>query len=269
MPRPIDHVRSLLFLPASNPRAVAKARTLPADLVILDLEDAVADGDKAAAREAAIAAAREDWGGRLLGVRVNGTGSSWHDDDVAALRSLAGIAVAVLPKAKDPRVVERVGERLGLPLLAMIESARGVRAACDIAALPQVTGLIAGANDLAADLRMPAASGRAGLAPSLHLILLAARAAEVAAFDGVYNRIDDAAGFEEDARAGWLAGFDGKSLIHPSQVDPTNRLFGPSPEELEEAQAMVEAARGGAERFRGRMIEVMHVAQARRTIARG
>ena len=162
MTRPLDHVRSALFLPASNARALAKARTLACDLVILDIEDAVMEADKDAARAAVVAAAGEDWVGRLL----------------------------------------------------------------------------------------------------------AARAAGIVAFDGVYNRLDDAEGFAADAQAGRAAGYDGKSLIHPSQIDPANRIFGATEAEAEEARALIEAFSGGAERFRGRMIEAMHVATAHRILGR-
>lgn len=268
MAQSLDHVRSALFLPASNARALAKARTLACDLVILDLEDAVAEGDKDGARAAAVAATAEYWGGRLLAVRVNGPDSPFHDADVRALAGLDGLALAVLPKAEDSAAVERVGARLAVPLLAMIETPAGLYAAREIAALPCAAGLIVGPNDLAASLRLPPNAGRAGLALALQMILLAARAAGIVAFDGVYNRLDDPEGFAQDCRAGRLAGFDGKTLIHPNQIAPANEAFGPSPQEVEEAGALIAAASGRAERFRGRMIESMHVEQARRLVAR-
>ncbi|UAK22974.1 HpcH/HpaI aldolase/citrate lyase family protein [Sphingomonas nostoxanthinifaciens] len=264
----IAPIRSALFLPASNARAVAKARTLACDLVILDLEDAVAEGDKAEARAAAVAASNENWGDRLLAVRLNGAESNWHDADLAAVARLPGLDLIVLPKVDDPLAVRHVGERAGMPILAMIETAAGVYAARQIAAEHAVAGLIAGVNDLAAALRIPVGAGRAALEPSLHLILLAARAAGKLALDGVYNRLDDAEGFAADARAGQRAGFDGKSLIHPDQIEPCNRLFVPSEADIEEARALVAAATGGAERFRGRMIETLHVDSARTLLAR-
>ena len=265
---PLDHVRSALFLPASNARAMAKAQGLPCDMVILDLEDAVADAGKDAARVAAVAAAGGDWGGRLLAARINAPGTAWHDEDVSALANLAGLDLVVLPKAEAADQVARLGTALARPLLAMIETPAGIYAARDIAAAPGVAGLIVGPNDLAAALRLPAGAGRGGLALALQAILLAARAAGIAAFDGVYNRLDDPDGFAADCAAGQLAGFDGKTLIHPGQVDPANRLFGPSPDEVVDARALIEAATGGAERFHGRMIEAMHVASARRVLAR-
>lgn len=267
-PPSLDRVRSALFLPASNPRALAKARTLPCDLVILDLEDAVAAADKDAARAAAVAAAREDWGGRLLAIRINAADTSWHNADAAALARLAGLDLVVLPKVEDAACAGTLGDRLACPLLAMIETPAGIYAARAIAASRPVAGLIVGANDLAASLRLPADAGRDALTPLLQSILLAARAAGIAAFDGVYNRIDDAAGFEADCAAGRRAGFDGKTLVHPAQVEIANCIFGPTVEEIEDARALIAAATGGAERFRGRMIEAMHVAQAERVVAR-
>jgi citrate lyase subunit beta/citryl-CoA lyase len=149
----------------------------------------------------------------------------------------------------------------------MIETARGVLAIRELG--PLTSGLIAGTNDLAADLGIPPGEGRAGLAVSLQRIVLAARAEGVAAFDGVYNKLDDLDGLAAQCREGRAFGFDGKSLIHPSQIETANRLFGPSDEELDVAARLVAAATGGAERFEGRMIETLHVDQARRTLAKG
>ena len=257
----LDRVRSALFLPASNPRAVAKARILPCDLVILDLEDAVAPEDKDAARQAAVAAMQSDWGDRVVAVRINPPGSPAGEADLAALDGVR-LDLLVLPKVEGPPPA------LGRPLLAMIETPAGLYAAREIAEMADVAGLIVGANDLAAALRLPPGAGRAELALPLQMVLLAARAAGRIALDGVYNRLDDAAGFEADAAAAVQAGFDGKTLIHPAQVEPCNRLFAPSADEAEEARALVQAAGAGAIRFRGRMVEAMHVATARRLLAR-
>ncbi len=259
MTLPLDHVRSALFLPASNPRAIAKARTLPADLVILDLEDAVPDAEKEIARAAAVAAAR-DWPG-LLAIRINGSDSRWHGADRTAVAQ-SGADFVVWPKVERPAELDAAPR----PVIAMIETPAGVYAARDIAATARVAGLIAGTNDLAAALRLPA--GRNGLALAFQAIVLAARAARIAVFDGVYNGIDDAEGFAADCRAGRLLGFDGKAVIHPNQVDPANRLFGPSEAEVADARALIAAATGGAERYDGRMIETMHVDSARRVLAR-
>ncbi len=258
--------RTILFLPASNPRAIAKARALPADMIVLDLEDAVKPEDKAAAREAAREAVREGFGGRPVAVRVNILGSAWYGEDVVSIRH-SGADFAILPKAETNRQVHDTKVLVEIPVLAMIETAKGVLSAPAIA--PASAGLIAGTNDLAADLALPADAGRGGLAHGLQTIVLAARASGVPAFDGVYNRLDDDAGLADQCREGRAFGFDGKSLIHPSQIDTANRLFSPSEDELDAAERLVAAATGGAERFEGRMIETMHVEQARAALAKG
>jgi citrate lyase subunit beta/citryl-CoA lyase len=255
-------IRSALFLPASNPRAIAKARTLPCDLVILDLEDAVAADAKPAARMAARAALAHDWEGRQVAVRINTMEGGDAQADLAVLAGAAGLCALVLPKVEVPPPA------LPWPVLAMIETPTGLYAAREIAGAPGVAGLIAGVNDLAAALHLPPQAGRAELALPLQMILLAARAAGIVAWDGVWNMLDDPAGFEADAAAAARAGFDGKTLIHPSQIEPCNRLFAPSPEEVAEAQQLLAAAGEGAQRFRGRMVEAMHVAAARRRLAR-
>ena len=255
--------RTLLFLPASNLRAIQKARELMADMIVLDLEDAVKPEDKETAREAASAAAREGFGGRPVAIRVNVSGSGWFEADAAALRG-SGVSFAILPKAESERELLNLAERAGAPVLAMVETARGVQAAAQFA--HATTGLIAGTNDLAADLAIPPGSGRAGLALGLQTVVLAARAAGVAAYDGVYNRLEDDDGLEAECREGRAFGFDGKSLIHPSQIETANRIFGPIEAEIDAAARLLAAATGGAERFEGRMIEAMHVEQARALI---
>lgn len=260
--------RTALFLPASNPRAITKARGLAADLVILDLEDAVKDADKATARVAAVEAVAQGFGPRLAAIRLNGIESGEHLDDVAAVAaSLADFAV--LPKAEGAETVAQVAAAVGKPLLAMIETPLGVLAAADIAAVPGVSGLIAGTNDLAASLRLPPSSGRAQMAVALQTIILAARASQVWALDGVFNRLDDPDGLAVECSEGRALGFDGKSLIHPNQIEIAAAAFGPGAQELEEARALVAAATGGAERYQGRMIEAMHVDQARALLDRG
>ena len=257
--------RTILFLPASNPRAIEKARALPADMIVLDLEDAVKPEDKTEARGAAVAAVRDGFGGRPIAIRVNMQGSRWYGEDVVALRH-SGVDYAVLPKAETPGQVHDLKVLVEVPVLAMIETARGVLAAPSMAA--GTSALIAGTNDLSADLAIPAGAGRAGLAHSLQMVVLAARAAGIAAFDGVYNKLEDGEGLAEQCREGRAFGFDGKSLIHPSQIETANRIFGPSDEEVRAAERLIAAATGGAERFEGRMIESMHVEQARAVLAR-
>lgn len=257
--------RSLLFLPASNPRAIEKARTLAADMVILDLEDAVKDEDKAAAREAAIAATAEGFGDRPVAVRVNPLDTPHFGEDVVAVRRCAADYI-VLAKTETPKQAHDAGWLIGKPVLAMIETPKGVIDAAAIA--PATRGLIAGTNDLSATLKIPAGAGRSGLVYALQRVVLAARAAGAAAFDGVYNVLDSDDGLAAECAEGRAFGFDGKSVIHPSQIDTVNRLFSPSAAELDHARRLIEAATGGAERHEGKMIEAMHVDQARALVAR-
>lgn len=257
--------RSLLFLPASNPRAIAKARALSADLIILDLEDAVAEADKSTARDAAVEASRTGFGGRPVAIRINAVGSPHHGADmVAARRSAAGYVV--LPKVETMRDIHDTKVVCERPVVTMIETPRGVLGAPALAGVS--AGLIAGTNDLSASLRIPPGVGRAGLSLSLQHIVLAGRAAGVAVFDGVHNRLDDHAGLEAEAEEGRAFGFDGKSVIHPDQIETVNRVFTPSDEELAAAEALIASARGGAQRHEGRMVEDLHVAQARLLVAR-
>lgn len=255
--------RSALFLPASNPRAIEKARTLDADLVILDLEDAVKPEDKDAARRAAVDAVAAGFGERLVAIRVNALHSRECEAD---LRALVGVRpdFVVVPKVEDGHGLSAFAR----PVLAMIETPRGVAAASAIAATPGVMGLIAGVNDLKAELGLPAGAGRAGLTLALQTIVLAARVARGWAIDGVFNALDDPQGLAAECAEGRAWGFDGKSLIHPGQIAAANAGFAPGAAEVEEARALIAAATGGAERFRGRMVEAMHVEQAKAVLAR-
>ncbi|WP_010545550.1 HpcH/HpaI aldolase/citrate lyase family protein [Sphingomonas elodea] len=259
--------RTALFLPASNPRAVGKARTLDCDMVILDLEDAVKPEDKDAAREAAVAAVAEGFGDRIAAIRVNAADTAEHGPDLAAIARSAA-ALVVVPKVEDAATAARVADAVGKPILAMIETPAGVLAAVAIAAEPGVTGLIAGTNDLKASLGIPAAAGRGGLSLALQTVVLAARAGNGWALDGVFNALADLDGLAAECREGRALGFDGKTLIHPGQISTTRAAFAPTAEEVAEARALVAAATGGAERFRDRMIEAMHVAQARHILER-
>ena len=257
-------VRSLLFLPASNPRAIAKAREAGSDLVVLDLEDAVRPEDKTAARKAAVDAVAEQWP-MPVAIRVNGVGTQWHSLDLDAVaRSRADFAV--VPRAISRHLVHGIAEAVDKPVLAMIETAAGVLAAAQIADC--CAGLIAGTNDLRADLRLPLDAGRAPISASLQMMILAARAAGIAAFDGVFNSLDDPAGFSREAEEGRNLGFDGKSLIHPNQIAICHEAFAPTAAELARAKALVEAFHGGAERFGNEMIERMHVEAAQRVLER-
>ena len=257
-------IRSVLFLPASNPRAIAKARSAGADLVVLDLEDAVKAEDKKDVRKAAVEAVASQWDGPVA-IRINGVGTSYHSLDLDSVaRSKADFAV--IPRAISSHLVRDVAETVRKPVLAMIETAAGVLAAAEIA--HACAGLIAGTNDLRADLRLPLGATREPISASLQMIVLAARAAGVAAFDGVFNSLDDPEGFTSEAQSGRALGFDGKSLIHPNQIAPCHQAFAPTAAEVERARALVDAFQGGAERFGNEMIERMHVEAAERVLER-
>jgi citrate lyase subunit beta/citryl-CoA lyase len=256
--------RSALFLPASNPRAIAKAREAGADVVILDLEDAVRVEDKDAARAAAVEAVAEPWP-CLIAIRVNGIASEWlRSDEEAVVKSTADFVV--LPRCEDEAQVRLVQEKTRKPCAAMIETPAGVLASPRIAG--EAAALIAGTNDLRASLRLPPGAGRDCMSASLQLVVLAARSAGVPAFDGVFNGLDDAEGFAAEAREGRMFGFDGKSLIHPNQIAPCHEAWAPTPEEIARAERLISAAQGGAERFEGEMIERMHVEAAKRLLGR-
>jgi len=200
-----------------------------------------------------------------IALRVNGAGTEWHSLDIdAAAGSKADFVV--VPRAISAHLVHGVAEAVSKPVLAMIETAAGVLAAPQIADV--AAGLIAGTNDLRADLRLPLNATREPISASLQMIVLAARASGIAVFDGVFNRLDDADGFIAEAEEGRRLGFDGKSLIHPNQIEPCHRAFAPSENELERARKLVDAFQGGAERFEDEMIERMHVEAAQRVLER-
>ena len=257
-------IRSLLFLPASNPRAIEKARGSAADLVVLDLEDAVKSADKEAARAAAVEAVAAEWP-MPVAIRINSVGSEWHGLDVLAI-SHSNAQLVVIPRAESRDELHYARSHTGRAVAAMIETARGVVAAPQIA--EEAAALIAGTNDLRADLRLPLNATREPISASLQMTILAARAAGIPVFDGVFNNLTDAEGFADECRHGRSLGFDGKSLIHPDQIEPCNRLFGPGEAEIDRARKLVEAFSGGAERFENQMIERMHIEAARRVLAR-
>lgn len=265
--------RTMLYAPATNARAVEKARTLSADCVALDLEDAVAPDAKAAARAAALAAiAAGDWGRRELIVRVNGLETPEAEADFAALAGSAADAI-LLPKLRSAQDAARgVALAAGKPLWVMIETPQAVLHAEQIAATPGVAALVAGFNDLALELRARPAPGRQPMHYAMAQIVLAARAAGIFALDGVYDRIDDPEGLAAEAQQAADFGFDGKSVIHPAQIAPVNAAFTPGPEEVEHARGVIAAHRDAAAQgrhvatFRGRMVEVLHVLQAEHTL---
>jgi (3S)-malyl-CoA thioesterase len=260
----LSRCRSLLFLPASNARAIEKAKMLPADMLILDLEDSVRDEDKDEARRMALEAVPA-FAGRQVAIRINVFGSDQFGQDVVAFRNLKEVAI-VLPKVELPLQAHDSGRLFAHHVLAMIETPVGVAGARAIAA--ETDALIAGTNDLAAGLGLPAGGGRSGLGYSLQAIVLAARVHGKAAFDGVFNGLEDELGLERECAEGRAFGFDGKSAIHPNQLAAINRIFSPGEAEIEAARRLIAAATGGAERHEGRMIEAMHVAQARALLAK-
>jgi len=261
--------RSVLYVPANREGAVAKARTLGADCVILDLEDAVQPDAKVAARAAAVAAVG-GWGSELL-VRVNGLSSAWAADDFGVVSGFDGV---VVPKVESAAEAARAAAMAGgVPVWAMIETPRGVLAAAEIAAVDGVVALMAGLGDLSKELRAVPMPGRGAFLYALGAMVMAARAAGRLVFDGVYMDVLDEAGFLEEARQGLMFGFDGKTLVHPLQVAPCNAVFTPSGESLEAARGLIAAyeaglaAGRGVTTYEGRLIEVLHVAEARRRLA--
>jgi citrate lyase beta subunit len=271
----LTRLRSVLYLPANRPSAIARARALASDAVILDLEDAVQRDAKPEARAAAAAAALEGgWGERLLFLRVNGIGTPWHEDDMTAAHvdGFAGIVVPKVDTAAEAAALVRHGG--GRPVLAMIETPAGVLNAAAIAATRGVSALVAGMADLAKALNSGSDGQRTPLLFSLSTIVLAARAAGIACFDGVCTEYRNEAAFRAEAAHGKLLGFDGKTLIHPSQVEPCNSMFSPSAEEIAHAHALIAAyhaalAEGrGVATLDGQLVELLHVQQAQRLLAR-
>ncbi|MDP9056694.1 MAG: CoA ester lyase [Pseudomonadota bacterium] len=273
--------RSALYLPAANARAIAKARGLPADIIILDLEDAVAPELKAEARSAAVAAVREGgFGTREVAVRANGLDTPWGADDLAALASSGADAVLV-PKVSCAADVARYHDALApapaaMQLWAMIETCGSIAQLDAIAAMAATTRLslwIMGTNDLAKEMRARLTPDRTPFLPMLALSVCAARAHRLAILDGVCNEFRDLAAFRAEAEQGLLFGFDGKSLIHPDQIAPCNAVFSPSAEDLNWAAAVIAAfalpenAGKGAIRVDGKMTELLHLDQARRLTA--
>jgi citrate lyase subunit beta/citryl-CoA lyase len=273
--------RSALYMPASNPRALDKARSLPCDVVILDLEDAVAPGAKAAARaQAAQALDAGGFGPRERVLRVNGLDTAWGEEDLAAAAGMALDAV-LLPKVESPVAVHMAVQRLraagapdGLGLWVMIETPPGVLEAPAIcAAGAPLACAVLGTSDLARDLRLPPDPARTGLLSALSRCVLAARAAGIDVLDGVHLDLEDETGLAAACEQGRCLGFDGKTLIHPRQIETANRAFAPSTEAVEQARRIV-AAWDEAEAVGlalavvdGRLVEHLHAAEARRTLA--
>lgn len=260
--------RSALYMPGANARAIEKARSLPCDVVILDLEDAVAPDAKAAARaQVAAAVAAGGFGRREVVIRVNGLDTPWGREDLEMAAASACDAV-LLPK------VERAPDLdVGKPLWCMVETPLGVLRAEAIAAAERVACLVMGTSDLTKDLRACHTDDRAPMLPALGHCLLAARAYGRAILDGVHLDLDDEAGFARACAQGRALGFDGKTLIHPKQIAAANAAFGPSEAEVEHARRVVAAFEAatregkGVAVLDGRLVENLHVAEARRVLA--
>jgi len=273
--------RSALFMPAHNERAIAKSRTLDCDVVILDLEDAVAPDSKVSARTTAQTALDEGgFNPREIAVRVNGIGSEWHMDDVSAFANLP-LDALVLPKAEDPEEIHRLGEQMDalgyhpdVALWLMAETPTGVlnaRALCR--AHTRVEVLIMGTSDLAKCLRIPATIEREGLIHALSQCVLAAREAHIDVLDGVCLDLENTELYRVQCEQGRTLGFDGKTLIHPSQIDLANRIFAPSEDEISHAQTVTNAwtdaiAQGeGLCVLHGKLVENLHAEEATRILA--
>jgi citrate lyase subunit beta/citryl-CoA lyase len=275
VPRPR---RSALYLPASNAKALAKARTLPVDVVILDLEDAVAPDVKEAARQAAVDAIAEGgFGHRELAVRVNGRDTPWGEADLIAVAA-AGPDAILVPKVNDAEDIRAYDAAIaaapaGTKLWAMIETCRSVPALDAISATAPTTRLslfIMGTNDLAKEMRARLLPGRVPFLPVLTAAVIAARAHGLSILDGVCNEFRDLAVFREELEQGLLFGFDGKTLIHPDQIADCNAVFSPGADELAWADTVIHAfeqpenAGRGAIRVDGKMVELLHLDQALR-----
>ena len=277
--------RSVLYMPGSNVRALEKAKTLAVDGVIIDLEDSVAPEAKETARkQAADAVKAGGFGGREVFIRINGVDSPWHADDLSAA-ARAAPDVILVPKVSTPDTLELIGRRLldmgtdrKTRVWAMIETPLAIFNILSIAAEARdsetrLSGFVMGTNDLAKDTRARLVPGRAPMLPWLSMCVAAARVHGIDILDGVYNDIGNADGFINECRQGVDLGFDGKTLIHPSQIEPCNVAFSPSPAEVEWARKMIEAFdlpenRGkGVVSIDGRMVERLHADMARRTVA--
>ena len=275
--------RSALYMPGANTRALEKAKTLAADTLLLDLEDAVAPEAKAEAREAVCAAVRAGgYGPREVIIRINGLDTEWGLDDMAAAVA-AGPDGILAPKVIDGGDVDRLNDamsRAGAPdtmgLWVMIEMPRAILNIQEIAEAvgrTRLTGFVMGTNDLAKEMRARPTQDRAAFQHSLGLAITAARAYELVALDGVFNDISDTEGLAGECEQGRTLGFDGKTLIHPSQLEPCNRIYSPDPEDVAQARDVIDAfakpenAGKGVIKVNGKMTELLHLEEAQRLVA--
>lgn len=273
--------RSVLYMPGANERALEKAKTLDVDALILDLEDSVSPDAKTEARDRVCAAARSgEYGHREVVIRTNGIDTEWHADDLAAAAK-AGPDAILVPKvnsADEVRAIEAAMVAAGAPetthIWAMIETPTAIRNVYDICtASKRLAVLVMGNNDLVAELHADHIPGRTPILTALSLAKLAAAESGKVILDGVFNNVKDVEGFEIEATQGRDFGFDGKTIIHPSQIEPTNRIFAPSPEAIEHAREIIAAfeeataAGKGVVTVGGKMIENLHVRDAERILA--
>lgn len=271
-PRPY---RSVLYIPGSKERALEKARDLPADAIIFDLEDAVAADEKDAARDTLRRMLGEiDYGPRARIVRVNGLDTPWGAADLAAFAG-AGVEAVLIPKVSRSGDLDAVAARVpGLPLWAMMETALGMLNAAEIAAHPRLAGMVMGTNDLARELGSRFRADRLPMMAGLGLCLLAARANGLVIIDGVYNAFKDDEGLRAECVHGRDMGFDGKTLIHPAQLAIANACFAPSEDEIALARRQIAAfeeaqAQGqGVAVVDGKIVENLHIVTARQTLAK-
>lgn len=267
--------RSVLYIPGSKERALDKARSLPVDAIIFDLEDAVAADEKDNARETLkVALAQGGYGQKVRIVRINGLDTPWGRADAEAVREMDA-DVVLLPKVGGAADVDALAAITGdLPIWAMMETPRGMLNAAQIAAHPLLTGFVMGTNDLAKELQTRFRADRLPMMTSLGLCLLAAKAEGLIAIDGVYNAFKDDEGLAAECAQGRDMGFDGKTLIHPAQVDIANAAFAPSEAEIDLARrqiaafAEVEASGQGVAVVDGKIVENLHVATAREILAK-
>lgn len=270
--------RSVLYIPGSKERALEKARELPADAIIFDLEDAVAPDEKAAARDLLARTLRDtDYGRRLRIVRINGFDTPWGRDDAAAIdRAIAAgarVDAVLVPKVSRAADLDPVAEAVpGADLWAMMETAAGMLDAASIAAHPRLRGMVMGTNDLAKELGCRFRPDRLPLVAGLGLCLLAARARGLVIIDGVYNAFKDQEGLRAECDQGRDMGFDGKTLIHPAQIEAANAAFAPSEAEIDLARRQIDAFSavvaqgGGVAVVDGRIVENLHIVTARATL---
>jgi citrate lyase subunit beta/citryl-CoA lyase len=273
--------RSVLYMPGANARALEKARTLAADGLILDMEDAVSPDAKATAREQIVAAVTQGgYGPREIIIRVNGLETAWGHDDVAAVARV-GAGAILFPKVESPEQIhaavaalDKAGAPADLPIMIMAETPRGILNINAIAgASPRLVCIVMGTSDLAKELRVRHTPERTGFITSLSLCVLAARAHNLDILDGVYLDLKNDAGFRAACEQGRDMGFDGKTLIHPNQLAVANEVFAPAEKDIENAREMISAweqarAEGkGVAVVNGKLVENLHVEEARRTLA--